>query len=271
MVENHTVCTIFQGRAGDHNDLAIPAAKSLGNALASCLGQRPTVIGTPKPALSAGWREELDAAMPDLHAVQQHFAAVFASGAVSVAATSRCAVSLATLPALAQHYPDACLVWFDAHADLNTPASSTSGFLGGLALAGPLGLWDTGLGSGIRMEQVVLVGQRDLDPFEVNLIEQHNISCLPPGEDLPDRLRKAVAGRAVYVHLDCDVLAPGTVPTDYQSEGGLTLAELTACCKVLACSSLIGIEIAELQNAWQPEGPPVSPEKLVAALMPLLQ
>lgn len=271
MVENRIACTVFQGRAGDHNDLAIPAAKSLGDALAICTGQPPTFIGTPKPALNAGWREELEAAMPDLRAAQQHFAAVFASGAVSVAAISRCAVSLATLPALAKQHPDTCLVWFDAHADLNTPTSSTSGFLGGLALAGPLGLWDTGLGSGIRMEQVVLVGQRDLDPFESMLIEQHNIPCLSPGEDLPDRLRRAVAGRAVYVHLDCDVLAPGTVPTDYQSEGGLTLAELTACCEALACSSLTGIEIAELQNAWRPEDAPVSPRPLIAALMPLLQ
>ncbi|WP_312043169.1 arginase family protein [Erwinia sp.] len=271
MTGKNVACTVFQGRAGDHNDLAIPAAKAIGDALACCTGQPPTLIGTPEPALNLGWREELDAAMPDLRAAQRYFDAVFASGAFSVAATSRCAVSLATLPALVKHHAEVCIVWLDAHADLNTPESSVSGFLGGLALSGPLGFWHSELGSGINVEQVVLAGQRDLDPFESALIKQHNIPCLLPGKGLPERLRQAVAGRAVYVHLDCDVLAPGTVPTDYQSAGGLTLAELKACCEALACSPLVGIEIAEFQHAWQPGGPPVSPDPLIAALMPLLK
>ncbi|WP_275477567.1 arginase family protein [Aureimonas ureilytica] len=42
---------------------------------------------------------------------------------------SRCAVSIATLPVVAKHHPDACVVWFDTHADLNTPESTTSGYL----------------------------------------------------------------------------------------------------------------------------------------------
>lgn len=268
MSGNSIVCTVFQGRAGDHNDSGIAGAIAIGDALAARTGQPPTFIGTPKPALNAGWREELDAALPDLRAMRQHMEAVFASGAVSVAAISRCAVSLATLPALANQHADACLVWFDAHGDLNTPASSTSSFLGGMALAGPLGLWDSGLGSGIAFTQLVLVGQRELDPFESALIEQHNIRYLPPGANLAERLRLAVAGRAVYVHLDCDVLEPGIVPTDYQSAGGLTLAELNACSETLGRQPVLGVEIAEFQ---QSDNSPVSPEPLIAALMPLLQ
>ncbi|WP_444847916.1 arginase family protein [Duganella caerulea] len=47
-------------------------------------------------------------------------------------ASSRCAASLATLPVVARHRPDACVVWFDAHADLNTPSTTDSGYLGGM-------------------------------------------------------------------------------------------------------------------------------------------
>ncbi len=262
--------TVFQGRAGDHNDLAMPGAKAIGEELQRRTGISPTVIGTPEPATNGGWREELDAALPSLKKLQSRFEDVLAAGAVSIAATSRCAVSLATLPAVAKHRPAACIVWFDAHGDLNPPEASPTGYLGGLALAGPLGLWTSGLGAGLGLDQVVLVGQRDLDPYELDLIAKHGIPHIKPGADLATDLRTAIAGRPVYVHFDCDVLEPGIVPTDYQCEGGLSLDDVRACCKVIAEEDFVGIEIAEFQNAWDAEGPPVSPGALLDALEPVL-
>ena len=261
---------MFQGRAGDHNDLAMPGAKAIGDELQRRTGICPTVIGTPEPALNTGWREELDAALPSLKEVQFRIDEVLAGGAVSIAATSRCAVSLATLPAVAKHHPSACIVWFDSHGDLNPPEASTTGYLGGLAFAGPLGLWDSGLGAGLSLDQVVLVGQRDLDPYELNLIAKHGIPHIKPGVDLAIELRTAIAGRSVYAHLDCDVLEPGIVPTDYEHEGGLSLDDLRVCCKVIAEHHFVGIEIAEFQNSWKADGPPVSPSALLDAMEPVL-
>jgi len=262
--------TVFQGRAGDHNDLAMPGAKAIGEELQRRTGISPTVIGTPEPATNGGWREELDAALPSLKKLQSRFEDVLAAGAVSIAATSRCAVSLATLPAVAKHRPAACIVWFDAHGDLNPPEASPTGYLGGLALAGPLGLWTSGLGAGLGLDQVVLVGQRDLDPYELDLIAKHGIPHIKPGADLATDLRTSIAGRPVYVHFDCDVLEPGIVPTDYQCEGGLSLDDVRACCKVIAEQDFVGIEIAEFQNAWDADSPPVSPGALLDALQPVL-
>lgn len=262
--------TFFQGRAGDHNDLAMPGAKSVATQLATMLDIAPVGIGEPAPALSKEWRTELDLAMPALQAMQQRFRHIFASGQTPLSANSRCAVSLATLPVVAEHRKDACIVWFDAHADLNTPASTTSGYLGGLALSGPAGMWDSGLGSGVALENIVLVGQRDLDPFELRLIESGRVRHVPVGTGLPARLREAVAGRPVYVHLDCDVLDPGIVPTDYVCPDGLTLDELSAACAVLAEGEVIGLEIAEFQNSWTADGEPASPNTLLNSLRPLL-
>lgn len=265
-----TEYTVFQGRAGDHNDLAIPGALAIGEELSRRTGVSPDIIGIPEPASNAGWREELDAALPALRQLQSRLDEVFARGSISIAATSRCAVSLATLPAVARHNASVCIVWFDAHADLNPPEASISGYLGGLALAGPAGLWDSGLGAGLRLDQIVLVGQRDLDPYEANLITQYHIPHIKPEDDLANGLRRAIAGRPVYVHLDCDVLEPGIVPTDYRCEGGLSLYDLKACCEVIAEQEFVGIEIAEFQNAWEADGPPASPDALLDALRPLL-
>jgi arginase len=267
---NQVAYTVFQGCVGDHNDLGMPGARAIGTALERRTGVRPVVIGEPQPAQSRGWQDDLAAALPELRLMQSRFKEVMTSGAMSVTVMPRCAVAMATLPIVAKHHPSASVVWFDSHADLNTPASTATGYLGGLAVAGPLGLWETGLGAGIDLRQLVLVGQRDLDPFEAELIAASNIPHIKPGSDLCHGLRQAIAGRPVYMHLDCDVLNPGIVPTDYVCEGGFTLAELKSCAEVIAEHKVIGIEIAEFQVAWSELGEPVSPEPLLDALAPLL-
>jgi arginase len=262
--------TVFSGRVGDHNGLAMPGAMAIGAALQQRTGIQPVVIGEPEPALNLGWRDELAAALPALRLMQARFEEVMASGTMSIAAISRCATAMATLPVVAKHHLSACVVWFDSHADLNTPASTATGYLGGLAFAGPVGLWETGLGAGLDLGQIVLVGQRDLDPFEADLIAKSRIPHIKPGTDLAAELCRAIAGRPVYLHLDCDVLNPGIVPTDYACEDGLSLADLRQCCEVIAEHTVIGIEIAEFQNAWHEGGEPVSPDPLLDALGPVL-
>jgi arginase family enzyme len=262
--------TIFQGRCGDHNDLAMPGALALGTMLAERTGLPPTIIGTPAPALSTGWQQELDAAYPALRAMSEHFHAMLENRARPLTALTRCAVSLATLPAVARHRPDACVVWFDAHADLNTPSTTSSGYLGGMALSGPAGLWDSGLGAGLPLSRIILVGQRDLDPAEQELIDSGRVTMIPPGPTLAADLRSALAGGPAYVHLDCDVLEPGIVPTDYRCDNGLSLDDLRHACAVIAEHELVGIEIAEFQHAWTAGGPPVSPAALLDAIQPAL-
>lgn len=83
--------TVFQGRAGDHNDLAMPGAKAIGEDLARRTGVDPVILGKPAQPMNTGWREELNAALPALKEVQARFDDVLSSGSVSVAATSRCA------------------------------------------------------------------------------------------------------------------------------------------------------------------------------------
>ena len=262
--------TVFQARAGDRNNLAIPGAKSIGSALERQLGVTSTVIGSPEPALNANWTVELEAAMPALRAMADRYESIMQEGLCALCASSRCAVSLATLPAVAKHRPDCCVVWFDAHADLNTPDTTTTGYLGGLALSGPAGMWSSGLGGGLSLANIILVGQRDIDPPEQALIDDGRVLHLPPSVDLPMALRRAIAGRPVYVHLDCDVLNPGIVPTDYVHENGLSLENLRAAFSAIADGEVVGLEIAEFQNAWTNDGEPVSPDALLDAMLPVV-
>lgn len=267
--------TAFRARAGDHNDLAMRGSALLADDLARRLGVAAHQVGQPEPARNADADTELSAALPALTEMARRYWRVLESGAVPVAALTRCAVALATLPVIAHHRPDACVVWLDAHADLNTPRDSETGYLGGMALAGPVGRWESGLGSGLSPGNVVLGGVRDVDLPEQRLIDTGTIAAVRPGAHLAERLRDAIAGRPVYVHLDCDVLEPGIVPTDYRVPDGIDLAELHDLSAVAAEHDVVGIEIGEFEGAGTSDGGfsdagTSSPSELLDAVQPLL-
>lgn len=262
--------THVAGRVGDHNDLAMHATPLLAEVLSQRLGVAPEVLGESEPALAVNWDEELAAATPLLQRLAERYEELFERQSTPMTVLSRCAPALATLPVVARYRPDAVVIWFDAHADLNTPENTTTGYLGGLALSGPLGLWESGLGAGLAMENAILVGTRDLDEPEQRLVDEGLVRLVPVGEGMAEELRLAVAGRPVYVHLDCDVLEPRTVPTDYLVPGGMTLDQLRACAEVLAESEVVGIEIGELEIGE--DAADTAPSLLLAsALEPLLR
>ncbi len=202
------------------------------------------------------------------------YESIFSSRQKPATALGRCAVALATLPIVAAHRPDAVVIWFDAHADLNTPQETTTGYLGGLALSGPLGRWNSGLGQGLAAHNAILVGARDIDPSEQRLIDDGTIALVAVGPRMADDLAAAVARRPVYVHIDCDVLNPGIVPTDYHVPCGMTLDQLHSCAEALSRSEVVGIEIGELETDEHadPAADPYEPSaRLAKALHPILR
>ncbi|WP_207539458.1 arginase family protein [Sabulicella rubraurantiaca] len=262
--------TVFLGRAGDRNRRGMAGAAKLSAALSSHLGVGAVAVGEPLPPVEGGWEAQLTAARPGLLKLRDRLAAKLATGAPSLTVAGRCAASLATLPAVAKARPALAIAWFDAHADLNEPKTTATGYLGGMVLTGAAGLWDSGLGAGLDLSRVVLAGVRDIDPPERAVIEQYGIRHVPPGPNFPARLREALAGRPAYLHVDCDVLEPGQVPSEYTVPGGISLDTLHHSCAVLAEAGLGGIELAEFEAEW-PDERPGDPASLLAALEPALQ
>ena len=76
---------------------------------------------------------------------------------------------------------DLGLLWFDAHADMNTPKTTPSGNIHGMPLAVALGHGDealTGIGGTspkVKPENVVLIGARDIDRGERDLVQGSGI------------------------------------------------------------------------------------------------
>jgi arginase family enzyme len=264
--------TTYIGRAGDRNARAMRGASILGEALAARTGLPPRRVGTPGQPIAGGWAVQLEAAVCDLRQLGAQIGEILDRGARPLSVMGRCAAGLATLPQVARRRPDAAVVWLDAHGDCNAPggAESADNYLGGMVLTGAAGLWPTGLGADMDLGQVVLVGGRDLDPPERARIERGELALVAVGPDLGPRLRAAVRGRAVYVHIDCDVLDAGLVPSEYQVPGGFSLRDLTEACAVLAEHEVVGVEFAEFEGEW-PSGEIDDGGRLVAAAGPLLR
>jgi arginase len=110
------------------------------------------------------------------------------------------------------------VLWFDSHADFNTPDTTVSGFLDGMALAMVTGRCWTGLVKTvpgfepIPEDQIVWLGVRDMDPREAALVEESKGRFLSPTQvrSSLDPVLRALARRVdeVYLHVDLDVLDP---------------------------------------------------------------
>jgi arginase len=261
--------TIFQGRTGDRNSRAMAGSALLGELLSRRVDSSATHIGRPDPPLQETWYRELEAARPGLLNLADTIDRLLTAHRIPLTVLGRSAAALATLPVVARHWPEACVVWFDAHADSNTPTSFAAPYLGGMVISGAAGMWDSGLGAGLRLSNVVLVGSRDFDPDEERLIEAGILRLVQVGTDLPRKLRAAIGSRAIYVHFDCDVLEPGIVPTEYVSPGGLSLENVRTACEMLAQCEVVGLEIAEYEATWPDSQAIASPEELLNSLSPL--
>jgi len=156
------------------------------------------------------------------------------------------------------------VIWLDAHADFNTPDSSRSGFLDGMALATLTGrCWAAAVSRipGFRpvaAENVILVGARDVDPEEEPLLAEAGVARVAAGrvlDDLPAALDSLLSrvGR-VYLHLDLDVLDPAEGRANgFAAEGGLTLQELLAAIRMIRERARL---VAAGLSAYDPEHDP---------------
>ncbi len=265
--------TVYAGRAGDRNPRAMQGAVSLGNEIAQRYAGPVRSVGVSAQIVNGGWALQLREAVADLRLLASDLERRLHTGKPAITVVGRCAAAIATLPVIAKLHPKTAIVYFDAHGDCNTPQDKNfldSAYLGGMVLSGAAGEWETGLGMDLDLSQVVLVGSRDLDPPEREKIETGRIRLVEIGPCFVDRLLAAIGGRSVYIHLDCDVLEAGLVPTEYQVPNGLSYATLEEACTALSKLTVIGLEIAEYEGTW-PDGKPANPDRLITSVAPILK
>jgi arginase len=174
-----------------------------------------------------------------------------------------CTTSLGVLAGLQRAGHDAGIVWFDAHADFHTEATSTSGYLGGMPLALAAGIGTLTLPGILGLNpvpesRVVLVDARDTDPGEHVLLDQSSVTrtTVPglQGVGLPEG--------ALYLHVDVDVCDPDDAPDLlYPAPGGPALAAALAAVRdVVRTGRVVAVGLAA---TWRHDSPAAPTQRAV--------
>jgi arginase len=155
------------------------------------------------------------------------------------------------------------LLWIDAHGDMNTPATTTTGNVHGMPLAALVGKEPeelAGIGRRVptvRAERAVLIGVRDLDTLEreqirasklqvftMKDIDRHGIATVM-------KRALAIAGTGtmgIHVSLDLDVCDPTIAPgVGTPVKGGLDYREAHLAMEMIADSKkLMSLDLVEV-------------------------
>jgi arginase len=189
-------------------------------------------------------------------AVAERVAASVRAGGPTTVLSGDCLVAMGAVTGAQRAGVDPGVVWFDAHGDVHTLDTTTSGYLGGLSLrlvlgahperlAGPLGLAPP------AEDRAVLVGARDLDPPEAEYLRtsavrrsgvvELDVADLPPGP--------------LIVHVDLDVTDPADVPgLLFPAPGGPSAADVVAAVhRILATGRVAVLDVA---CPWHPTTDP---------------
>jgi arginase len=157
-------------------------------------------------------------------------------GAFPVLLSGSCFAGLGVVTGLMEESPG--VVWFDAHADFNTPDSTIEGSFAGMGVAILTGgAWgalvdQTGMAT-IPESAVLLAGARDFDPLEQQRLDSSAVHHLPPDRIGSDDAVARAAGElnpapsGLYLHLDLDVLDSEEARVNiYSAPDGLSAAQL---------------------------------------------
>ncbi|KAG6917919.1 hypothetical protein DXG01_000356 [Tephrocybe rancida] len=172
-------------------------------------------------------------------------------------------LAMGTVSGTLSVHPEACLIWIDAHADINTLESTESGNIHGMPVSFLLGIggqvaefsWVRPL---LKAERLVYIGLRDVDAGEKRILRENNIKAFSMHEVDKYGIGKVVEmaldhvnpNRDLPIHLsfDVDALDPSVAPsTGTPVRGGLTFREGHYICEAIyETGLLVALDLMEV-------------------------
>jgi arginase len=184
------------------------------------------------------------------------------AGAVARAArplllSGDCPAALGVVAGLQSRYRDLAVVWLDAHGDFNTPAITTSGYLGGMALAMLTGrapglFRDTSGPRPVADTRIVLADARDLDPAEREALAVSQVRRVPADPAAITFALSELGRMPVYLHLDVDVIDSAQLSgLRFPSGPGPSVTQIEEC--LAAVCAAADVKAAGIACAWLPD------------------
>lgn len=153
---------------------------------------------------------------------------------------------------LDKYLDDLLVIWIDAHADVNTVESSVSKNIHGMPVAPLLGLmnhwWKSNTVNthhNLKPKNLLYVGIRDLDPFEIQVINKFDIKYFTKYSNQVNNWIKSHPAKNIHISCDIDGIDPMFMPsTGTPVPNGLTVNDV---CHIINVSKkkLVGFDLVE--------------------------
>lgn len=174
-------------------------------------------------------------------------------------------IALGSVSGVARVYKNVGVIWVDAHADFNTTETTPSGNIHGMILAALAGLGENrlvevgGWSPKIQKDTIVIIGARDLDVGEQELLRKHNISVFTMSDidqnGMSEIMKRAIAiasqhDNPIHLSLDMDSLDPREAPgVGTPVRGGLSYREAHLAMEMIARSHrLVSMDVVEVNS-----------------------
>jgi len=172
-------------------------------------------------------------------------------------------IAMGTTAALSMYNEKVGVIWVDAHGDFNTEETTITGNIPGMSFATSCGrgtknlVGQMGVPTRVREENCVLVGARDLDPLERELLKRSDVTVFTM-RDIDEQgmykvMKKALkiacdGTDALHVSFDLDVMDPADAPgVGTPVQGGITYREAHLAMEMVSeCKSFKSLEVVEL-------------------------
>jgi len=173
-------------------------------------------------------------------------------------------ISIGTVPGIIKARPNTGIVWVDAHADINTPLTSSSGNMHGMPLGLLLGQYNevnnlpnfSWFQPCLKPSDIVYIGLRDLDAPEKMMIKKlgikaytmYDIDKIGIGKVMEEVASYLKNKDSIHLSYDIDAIDPFFAPhTGTAVRGGLTFREGNFICESLyASGKLKSMELVEV-------------------------
>jgi arginase len=245
----------------------------------------------PAPAMETGTPEDLKARFkPQILEVCTHLADrvvdILEEGDFPLVLGGDHSIAMGTVAGTASYFQkqdkNIGLIWFDAHGDMNVPGVSPSGNIHGMPLAHLLGNGDEdfrniqGFSPKVNPENVALIGIRDIDAHERQIINESGIHAFTMRE-IDEHGMAAVSRRALevvnegtagfHISFDVDGCDPTVIPgSGTLVPGGVSFREAHLLMEYCADDgNLLSMEIVEL-NPFLDDGN-ISAERAMELLL----
>ncbi|KAG2077863.1 Ureohydrolase [Suillus decipiens] len=165
-------------------------------------------------------------------------------------------LAMGTISGTLRAYDQACVIWIDAHADINTIHSTDSGNIHGMPLSFLLKLNPPAPSPDSRL---VYIGLRDVEKGEKEILKKHRIKAFSMHEVDRYGIGKVVEmaldhvnpqrDRPIHLSFDVDALDPSVAPsTGTPVRGGLTFREGHYICEAIhETGLLVALDLMEVK------------------------